>query len=83
MPSLKSWRPHGARDAAVRAGLKIRIRRIFGLDDDDVVVVNEIACFDPTCADAATVIMIMRPGEPTRGVTSPRPMAEITDVDVE
>jgi hypothetical protein len=81
--SLKSWRPDPAKERADRAGLKARIERIFGLGETDVVVVNEIACLDPGCADVETVILVMRTGEPTRAVKSASPMAEITDIEIE
>jgi hypothetical protein len=42
--------------------IKAEVRRILGLDDDTVVMVNEIACCASECPDIETVIAVLRPG---------------------
>lgn len=46
------------------------VRAALGAGDDVVVTVSEIACTDPACPGQETVILVMRPGEPTRACKS-------------
>lgn len=81
--SLKEWRARAADQAEARAEIRARIARIFGLGEADALTVNEIACTDPGCPDAETVVLLMRDGQPTRAVKLPRPMRDVTDIDIE
>ncbi|KQT09187.1 hypothetical protein ASG40_11160 [Methylobacterium sp. Leaf399] len=58
------------------------VRPAAGLDEADVVKVNEILCPDPACPGFETVILIMRPGERTRALKVPKPIAAVTQADV-
>ena len=80
--SLKEWRARSAAGTELRAGLKTRAAAIFGLAENDGVVVNEIACSEPNCPDVETVFLVMRAGAPTRALKVSRPMAEVTDEDM-
>lgn len=46
------------------------VRNALGLGEDDAVTVSEIACTDPACPGIETVILVMKPGEPTRAFKS-------------
>ena len=81
--SLREWRARASAEAALRADLKARIARTFGLGPEDAVSVNEIVCADPGCPDAETVILVMCAGEPTRALKMPVAMANITDAEIE
>lgn len=69
--------------AALRIDLKARVERYLDLGPDDLVVLNEIGCFDPGCPDMQTVIMLMRAGEPSRAAMIGAPMNEVTEQDLE
>jgi hypothetical protein len=58
------------------------VREIVGLRDDDAVTVSEIACGDPACGGAETVVLLMRAGRKTEAVKLMMPMAQVTDEDV-
>lgn len=58
------------------------VRAVLSLDEDDAVTVSEIACGDPACGGAETVILLMRAGRRTEAVKLLKPMAEVTDEDV-
>ncbi|GLK56788.1 hypothetical protein JOD31_002823 [Methylopila capsulata] len=57
-------------------------REALGLGEDDAVTVSEIACGDPACGGAETVILIMRAGAKTEAVKLMMPMAQATAEDV-
>lgn len=69
--------------AALRADLKSRVGRYLDLRFDDLVILNEIGCFDPGCPDMQTVIMLMRAGEPSRAAMIGVPMIDVTEQDLE
>lgn len=58
------------------------VREIVGLHEDDAVTVSEIACGDPACGGAETVVLLMRAGRKTEAVKLMMPMAQVTDADV-
>jgi hypothetical protein len=58
------------------------VRAALTLDEDDAVTVSEIACGDPTCGGAETVVLLMRVGRRTEAVKLLKPMAEVTAEDV-
>jgi len=67
----------GARDAA--RSLADRIRVLMALDEESSVSVTEIACGDPACGGAETVILIMRPGRRTEAAKLMKPLATVTE----
>jgi hypothetical protein len=58
------------------------VREALGLGEDDAVTVSEIACGDPACGGAETVVLLMRVGRKTEAVKFMKPMAQVTDDDV-
>jgi hypothetical protein len=66
----------GARD------LMIRARGILNVDDDSVVSVSEHDCGDPECRGARTVILIMRPDQPTEAMKINKPLEAVTAGDL-
>lgn len=70
----------GARDAS--RTLAESVRRILGLDEDASVSVSEIACGDPACGGAETVILVMRAGERTRAAKLLKPLSTVTDEEL-
>ncbi|HEY0293071.1 MAG TPA: hypothetical protein VGC51_12200 [Hansschlegelia sp.] len=75
-----------ARDDLERADASRRVaafaRSALQLSDDDAVTVSEIACGDPECGGAETVILIMRAGRKTTAAKLKMPMAKATEADV-
>jgi hypothetical protein len=68
------------KDAAL--DLMIRARAILGVDDDAVVSVSEHDCGDPECRGAQTVILVMRPDQPTAAIKINKPLEAVTAVDL-
>lgn len=58
------------------------VRAALALGDDDHVTVSEIACGDPACGGAETVVLIMRAGKKTEAVKFFKPMATVSEDDV-
>lgn len=75
-----------AREDPARADASARVtayaRSALGLSEDDAVTVSEIACGDPECGGAETVILIMRAGRKTVAAKLRMPMAVATEADV-
>lgn len=69
--------PDAARELAAKA------RQRLGVDDDTTISISEIACGDPSCGGAETVILIMRPGRRTEAAKILRPLAEVVDEDLD
>lgn len=67
----------GARDAA--RALADLVRSTLDLEEEATVSVSEIACGDPACGGAETVVLVMRPGRRTEAAKVLRPMAEVTE----
>lgn len=67
-------------DASRRVGGLVR--EILGLGEDDAVTVSEIACGDPACGGAETVVLVMRVGRKTEAVKLMMPMANVSEDDV-
>lgn len=49
---------------------------------EGALAVNEIVCADPACPGYETVVLIMAPGQRTRAVKVPKPLAEVTEQDI-
>ncbi|PZQ15941.1 MAG: hypothetical protein DI565_08985 [Ancylobacter novellus] len=58
------------------------VRDVLALGEDDAVTVSEIACGDPACGGAETVVLLMRVGRKTEAVKLLKPMAAVTEDDV-
>ncbi|MFC7051879.1 hypothetical protein ACFQI3_04170 [Hansschlegelia quercus] len=75
-----------ARESPERADASRRIaayaRQALSLGEDDAVTVSEIACGDPECGGAETVILIMRVGRKTEAVKVKKAMALATEGEV-
>jgi hypothetical protein len=54
-------------------------RRILQLDEAATVSVSEIACGDPACGGAETVVLVMRPSRRTEAAKVKMPMALVTE----
>ena len=50
--------------------------------DGTAFAVNEIACTDPACPGAETVILVMEPGRRTRACKVPKLLDDVTEDDV-
>jgi hypothetical protein len=59
------------------------VRAHLQLSDDDAVTVSEIACGDPACGGAETVVLVMRPGRRTEAVKLRKPMAMVEAADLD
>ena len=54
-------------------------RAVLALGADDVVSISEIACGEPACGGAETVVLVMRAGRRSATATIKTPMAQVTD----
>lgn len=74
----------GSREAARDAAREIadKVRRILGLDEDATVSVTEIACGDPACGGAETVILVMRAGRRTEAAKLLKPLSTVTEEEL-
>jgi hypothetical protein len=68
--------PDAARELADKA------RAILGVGEETTVSITEIACGDPACGGAETVVLIMRPGRRTEAAKVLRPLGTVTDEDL-
>lgn len=68
--------PDAARELADKA------RAILGVGEDTTVSITEIACGDPACGGAETVVLIMRPGRRTEAAKLLCPLGAVTDEDL-
>ena len=68
------------RDAA--RALADLARRVLALEEDATVSISEIACGDPACGGAETVVLVMRPGRRTEAAKVKCPMAQVTEADL-
>ena len=68
------------KDAAL--DLMIRARGILEVEEDTVVSVSEHDCGDPECRGARTVILIMRPDQPTKAIKINKPLEAVTAGDL-
>jgi hypothetical protein len=68
------------KDAAL--DLMVRARGILNADEDAVVSVSEHDCGDPECRGARTVVLIMRPDQPTKAIKIDKPLEAVTAADL-
>jgi hypothetical protein len=62
--------------------LMMKARAILRTDDETVVSVSEHDCGDPGCGRARTVVLIMRPDQPTKAVKIDKPIDGVTQADL-
>jgi hypothetical protein len=67
-------------DQAAR-DLIMQARTILDGDDDTVVRVSEHNCGEPACG-GQTVVLVMRPNQPTKAVKIKKPLAAVTNADL-
>lgn len=74
----------GSRAAARDAAREIaeKVRRLLDLDDAATVSVSEIACGDPACGGAETVILVMRAGRRTEAAKLMKPLSTVTEEEL-
>ena len=65
--------PDAARELAAKA------RAILGVGDETTVSISEIACGDPACGGAETVVLVMRPGKRTEAAKLLKPLGTVTE----
>lgn len=65
--------PDAARELASRA------RALLGVGEETTVSITEIACGDPECGGAETVVLVMRPGRRTEAAKLLKPLASVTE----
>ncbi|HSI42487.1 MAG TPA: hypothetical protein VLA00_18225 [Xanthobacteraceae bacterium] len=68
--------PDAARELAARA------RALLGVGPETTVSISEIACGDPACGGAETVVLVMRPGRRTEAAKILKPLASVVDEDL-
>ncbi len=66
---------------AARAALKQLAAEVFGAGEDDLVMVNELACSEPGCPPVETMIAVLG-GGPPRKVTIHKPLLEVSEADL-
>jgi len=54
-------------------------RAALALEDEATVTVSEIACGDPACGGAETVVLVMRPGRRTAAAKVKMPLSRVTE----
>jgi hypothetical protein len=68
------------RDAAL--ALMLHARKVLGADDETVVSVRQHDCGDPQCGPACTVVLVLRPDQPTEAVAIDKPIERVTKTDL-
>jgi hypothetical protein len=81
MAQLFRNRVASARRARAALELTMQARAILNADDDTVVSVSEHCCGDPECG-SQTVILVLRPRQPTKAIKIGKPLDAITSIDL-
>ncbi len=63
--------------------IKAWVHDLYGLDEDVVVSLTELACRDDGCPDIETIIGIMRPGRKIETLRVQRALGEVTREDID
>jgi hypothetical protein len=71
------------RDGGAAAQVKAWVIALLELPEAASVTVSEILCPDPACPDLETVILVMRPGRKTEAFKVRRPLAAVTEQDLQ
>ncbi|WP_188408516.1 hypothetical protein [Agaricicola taiwanensis] len=78
--SLGRRRDEAAEQA--RAHVSALVRQHLSLGEHDAVTVSEIACGDPGCGGAETVVLILRAGRRTEAVKVKKALFLATDEEI-
>lgn len=70
-------------EIAARIALKERVATRLRLGDEDAVTISEIVCHDPGCPGVETVILLMRPRQPSRAYKIAAALADVSEGDIE
>ena len=78
-----SFRKRAASARRARAALELTMqaRAILKADNDTVVSVSEHNCGDPECG-SQTIILLLRPRQPTEAIKIGKPLEAITWIDL-
>src|SRR3979411_972374 len=79
------FRGRGASDRRKDAGIALMrqaLAFLHGDDDGSIVSVTEHDCGDPECGRARTVVLVMRPEQPTKAVKIEKPIDSVTQADL-
>jgi hypothetical protein len=78
-----SFRNRAASARRARAALELtrQARAILKADNDTVVSVSEHSCGDPECG-SQTVILVLRPRQPTEAIKIGKPLEAVTSIDL-
>ena len=76
-----SFRNRAASPRRAALELTMRARAILKADNDTVVSVSEHSCGDPECG-SQTVILVMRPRQPTEAIKIGKPLEAVTSIDL-
>lgn len=68
--------PDAARELAAKA------RALLGAGEETTISISEIACGDPACGGAETVVLVMRPGRRTEAAKLMKPLATVSDAEL-
>lgn len=68
--------PDAARELAARA------RALLGVGEETTISISEIACGDPACGGAETVVLVMRPGRRTEAAKLLKPLATVSEAEL-
>jgi hypothetical protein len=74
-------RAAAARRARAALELTMQARTILKADNDTVVSVSEHSCGDPECG-SQTVILVLRPRQPTEAIKIGKPLEAVTSIDL-
>jgi hypothetical protein len=77
---FRSKRSDGRTNAALELTLQVGV--ILNVDDDTVISINEHDCGEPGCCGTRTVVLIMRPGQPTKTIKVEKPLESVTCADL-
>jgi hypothetical protein len=68
------------KEAAIE--LMMQARTMLGVDNEVVVSVSQHDCGDPGCCGTRTVILVMRPDQPTEAIKINKPLETVTQADL-
>ncbi|MEY4200916.1 MAG: hypothetical protein RLZZ265_2656 [Verrucomicrobiota bacterium] len=74
--------PDAAPDLEKLKAIKEWVRALFRLDDTALVLVNELACKDPDCADIETSIVVSLAPKEYLTFSIPKRAADVSQADV-
>jgi hypothetical protein len=78
--NFRSKRSEGRVNAALE--LTVQVRAILDVDDDTVVSISEHDCGEPGCSGTRTVVLLLRPGQPTEAIKIEKPIESVSHADL-